>query len=678
MKKRILAMMTMMCMVVSLLACLGGSALAADGIELESPMLAEQVADGSLPPLEERLPAADDVYVESGNNPTETPSYGGTIRTINTGEWYYGPITEEPLFRLLDDGSVEPNVAKGYDVSDDGLVYTIYLRDGMKWSDGTPFTATDIVYYYNYVLIADVDPATGQVTKSNSTNYYNWYMTTDPADGLLKPAQMRYVDDTTLTITLYSPKPTLLQAICIDNKWLFCPKQWYKDIMAVDMDKPHWSGETDLKLIGGEGLVTITEEEALANAAARSELYSFDDYSMLCSELAHTYWKYAGRPTLRPWVMTSALTDQVLVFERNPYFWKVDADGRQLPYIDQLESVNMDASLWPQEIIAGNLDFLAFNDYEYPTYKASEAAGNYTVTDEIAPNWSSVCLQLNQGYGDAQYAELFANIDFRHALSIAADRDEMNELIFNGMQTPAQFAAPEGTSDYIEGAAEKWIEYDVDGANALLDGIDLISKEFNADGYRTFVGGEHDGEAVTLEVETCADSTVDAPFVALLAQMYKDIGIQVVEVSNTDGAARDQKFFSGDVAMAAYYNGAGSFSVMLRPDGVSAGRNNVCFTGKYGLEHADHLVAEEGTPMAELQAATQALASATTDEELQDAAKRIAQSHYENTWIIGYLVSSRHNSAVNNRIHNFPKGWVWCDELRYFGYAKPYTWFLQE
>lgn len=644
----------------------------------EAPMLAEMVTAGTIPALADRLPTEADVYVETEFAPQETPAYGGTMRTYNGGMWNYGPICEEPLFRLRDDGSVEPNVAKGYDLSDDGLVYTIHLREGMKWSDGTPFTAADCVYYYNYVLVTDVDNATGKVTRSNCGRFYNWYMTTDPTDGQLKPAQVRYVDDVTFTITLYSPKPTLLQAICIDNKWMFCPKEWYKDIMANDASAAHWSGETDLKLIGGDGLATVTEAEALANAAARSSLYTFDDYSMLCDQLGYRYWQYAGRPTLRPWNITNALTDQVLVFERNPYYWKVDAEGRQLPYIDKMECVTMDAGLYAQELIAGNLDFLGFDTDQFPVFKASEATGNYTVYTEVAPNWSACCLQLNQGYRDRQYGELFANIDFRHALSIAVDRNEINEVLFNGMLTPAQFAAPAGTSDYIEGASEKWIEFDVDQANALLDGVEGISADRNADGFRTFVGGANDGKAIVLEIETRADSASDAPAVALLAQYYKAIGIQVVEVSNTDNNARNEHFYAGDVTMSAYYGNNGSFNIMLRPDSVAANRNNLAFTGKYGLEHQDHLTPEPGSAMEELVSATQALVTATTMEELQAAAKRVAQSHYDSTWVIGYLTNSENFHAVSNRIHNFREGWVNCDELRFYGIAKPYTWFIQE
>jgi peptide/nickel transport system substrate-binding protein len=676
--KKLLSLVMAVMLLVGTMA--GFTALAEDEIVKEAPMLAEKVAAGELPALEERLPSAADVYVEEEYSPVgETPVYGGTLRTNNGGMWYYGPFAEEPLFRLLDDGTVEANVAKGYDLSEDGLVYTIYLREGMKWSDGTPFTATDCVYYYNYVLVTDVDNETGKVTKSNAGRYYNWYQTADPNDGnKMKPAQVRYVDDTTFTITLYSPKPTLLQAICIDNKWMFCPKEWYKDIMVNDASAAHWTGETDLKLIGGENLPTITEEEAVANALKKSALYNFENAAKLGDQLGYRYWQYAGRPTLRPWNITNALTDQNLIFERNPYYWKVDAQGRQLPYIDTVVFVSMDANLYAQEKIAGNLDLTRFDSADFPIYKMSEAIGNYTVYTEVAPNWTSSNIQFNQGYRDLQYRALFADINFRHAISIAADREELNEILYNGMLQPAQFAAPKGTGDYVEGAPEKWIEYDPDAANALLDQVEGISKDRNADGYRTFVGGEHDGQAVTIEVETCADSSTDSQLAALLAKYYKVIGLQIVESSNTDNNARNEKYYTGDVYMASVGGGGGSFNIMLRPDAVAANRNNCAFVGKFGLEHADALTPEPGSPMEELVNATKALVSASKLEELQAAAQRIAQSHFENTWVVGFLISAETYDAVSNRVHNFREGFVNCDELRFLGYAKPYTWFLQD
>ena len=698
MKKKAFSLMLAVLMLVGLLAGCGGNqpvteatentpagdntAPAAQSAEVpadvdvkESPMLQEMAAAGKIPALADRLPSESDVYVETEYMPEETPSYGNTLRVPNGGKWDWGSLMEEGLFRLLDDGTVEPNVAKGYDLSDDGLTYTIHLREGMRWSDGTPFTATDCVYYYNYVLVPEVNNETGEVTKSYTTKYYNWYKTEDPADGILKPAQVRYVDDTTFTITLYSPKPTLLQAIAIDNKWMFCPKEWYKDIVAVDMDAPHWTGETDLKKIGGEGLVTVTESQALENAKAKSSMYTFEDYSMLCKELNYYYWQYAGRPTLRAWTIQSPLTETTLVWERNPYYWKVDADGRQLPYIDKMTFTTMDESLIAQEIMAGNIDYSGFNVSDYSMYKASSIGGCYNVKTSVGVNWSAATLELNQTYKDPQYAQLFSQIDFRHALSIGVDRSEMNEILFDGLAEPTQFAAPEGTAEYIEGGPTKWIEYDVDGANALLDGIDMISSDLDASGYRTFVDGDNAGKPITLIVETTGDDN-SAKAVALLAQFYKKLGIQVVESANTDNNARNEKYYQGNEAMCAWGSGTGIVNVMLRPDYVALNRNNVCWAGLYGMEHQNNITPEAGTPMAELLDATKAMVSATTLAELQKAAMDIVENHYENTWIIGFLNVNDSYHAVNNRVCNWREGFVICDELRFLGNARPYSWYI--
>ena len=165
---------------------------------------------------------------------------------------------------------------------------------------------------------------------------------------------------------------------------------------------------------------------------------------------------------------------------------------------------------------------------------------------------------------------------------------------------------------------------------------------------------------------------------ALLAQYYNKIGIQVVESANTDNNMRNEKYYAGDVAMASYEGGTGVFNVMLRPDYLAANRNNNCWLGKYGMEHKDNITPEPGTPMAELVDATLDLVKAATMDELQAAGDKILQLHADNTWIIGFLDNSDNFYAVNNRVHNWRDGFVMCDELRFLGYGKPYTWFIQD
>ena len=646
----------------------------AEEIVKEAPMLAEMVAAGTLPELSERLPVEADIMVETEKTP-ENPQYGGTLRRNNGGEWDYGPFTEEPLFRLTEDGGVTPNVAKGYDVSDDGLTYTIYLREGMKWSDGEPFTAEDVAFYYNYMLVTDVDENGKAISGYNGTNY-NWYKTVDPADGLNKPAIVTVVDDYTFQIQLYSPKPLILQNIAIDNKWMFAPKHWYKDIVAFDSSKEHWTG-LDAKVLGGDGLTDLTEEQAVANAAARNARFTFDDYTQLGNQLGYMYWSYKDRPTLRAWTMDSEKTDQTYIFVRNPYYWKTDAEGRQLPYIDKVEMVTMDTGLYAQEMIAGNLDMATVEVGDFPTYKAGESAGDYTVYASLQPNWTVCSVELNQSYKDKQYAELFANIDFRHALSIAVDRNEMNEILYAGLAVPAQAAAPEGTAQYIEGAREKWTEYDPAAANALLDGIDMISKDRNADGYRTFTSGANAGKAVLINLEGHQKSN-SAEAIALMAKYYKEIGIQLVEITNTARNTRQQKVTNGDEVMALYEELLNVFNPSVRPDRVGANRNICTWVGKYGLEHQDALTPEPGTPMAEVVELTKKLQTASTVEEAMEIGDKLLQSHVENTWIIGYLSVLNKYTAMGNDVKNFDAGYISCDELRFYGNAKPYTWYMEQ
>ena len=121
----------------------------------EAPNLKALVDAGKLPPVEERLPDPEDVMVERKDS---VGTYGEAFNFTYGGkgsQWFYGKLTEEALFRFKTDGTVEPNVAKGYDVNDDATVYTIYLRKGMKWSDDEDFTADDVIFFYNEMCVIE-------------------------------------------------------------------------------------------------------------------------------------------------------------------------------------------------------------------------------------------------------------------------------------------------------------------------------------------------------------------------------------------------------------------------------------------------------------------------------------------------------------------------------------------
>ena len=283
----------------------------------EAPFL---TAAGTYGKVEDRLPVADDVMIESvdaAGNALEIGVYGGELkRSAGGGNWDAGKPIEEGLFRFNTSGTVEPNVAKGYDVSDDYTVYTIYLREGMKWSDGEPFTAEDCVWFYNAVCLNKVD---GKGVRSCHKD----------ANG--DPAVVEKVDDTTFTVTFGTPKYDFVEALTVDLKWHYAPKHVFEKMVDLVIESKGME-DGDAK--------TAKEAEALA-AAQEICGVEFSDVGKAGKEMLYYFWNYPGIPTLNPFVLSNeagknSIKGEYYEFVRNPYYWKVDAKGQQLPYMDKI------------------------------------------------------------------------------------------------------------------------------------------------------------------------------------------------------------------------------------------------------------------------------------------------------------------------------------------------------
>ncbi|MBQ4159047.1 MAG: hypothetical protein IJD86_13040, partial [Clostridia bacterium] len=278
-----------------------------------------------LPPVADRLPAEpmveDADYLAVG-------VYGGELKTsTSSSSWTTGKIIEEGLFRFTTEGVAVPNVAKGYDVNEDATVYTIYLREGMKWSDGAPFTAEDCVWFYNKVCLNKVDSKGVRACHKD-------------ADG--NPAVVEKVDDTTFTVTFATPKYGFIEALCVDLKWHFAPKHIFEGMV--------------------DDIIAGNNDAALAKAKEICGV-EFADVSKAGKEMLYYFWNYAGIPTLNPYVLsTEAGKNDVkgtyYEYVRNPYYWKVDTAGQQLPYIDKIVYTaiqNVDQSL--MLLLDGTVDF---------------------------------------------------------------------------------------------------------------------------------------------------------------------------------------------------------------------------------------------------------------------------------------------------------------------------------
>lgn len=225
---------------------------------------------------------------------------------------------EMGLFRFNSAGEVEPNVAKGYDVNADATEYTIYLRAGMKWSDGVDFTAEDCVFFYDHMCVPE--------TFGKSL----WDCFKD-SNG--DPCTFTYVDATTFKVSFKTSKPTFIKDLCINAKWCFAPKHYMETILP--------------EFIGDDA------------AQAKAEEMGFSDVAAMGKETGYYFWNVSGIPTLNPFVLSTEagkndVTGDYYEYVRNPYYWKVDQNGQQLPYTDKIEyTKNSDESQSLTRILGG-------------------------------------------------------------------------------------------------------------------------------------------------------------------------------------------------------------------------------------------------------------------------------------------------------------------------------------
>ena len=421
----------------------------------EAPILAEQVKAGKLPPVEQRLPAEPLVVpvVE------RTGQYGGVWRRAFLGPAdfnNYVRVVYDALARFSPDGAkIEPKIAAGWQSSADFRTWTIRLRPGARWSDGAPFTADDIVFWYRDVVL----------NKDLMPTVPGWIRN---ADGT--PAVVEKVDAQTVRFTYKQPATLFLTALANQDGGdrtyaVFLPAHYLKKF------HPSYVKREDIdKLVQAAGFKTWTELFAARNAP----------------------FENPERPTMGAWVPVTRVSDQVLTLRRNPYFVGVDPDGNQLPYLDEVRfTFFADIQALNLAAIAGEFDMQErhIQMTNYPVFKENEKGGKYRVITWPTFGGADAVVAFNQSYkADPEIAKLLATKDFRVALSHAINRGEIKESAFLGLGEPRQ-GMPAPWHPYYPGDewAKKYTEYKPDEADKLLDGIGLAKKD--AQGIRLLPSG---------------------------------------------------------------------------------------------------------------------------------------------------------------------------------------------
>ncbi len=465
----------------TLLALLAGFTLVAAGAWAqysEAPMLQEMVASGDLPPVGERLPE-EPLVVE----PVESVGqYGGTWRRAFKGikDFHaFGRLNYEPMLRWPRDPKdpVQPGLAKEWTWSEDGTELTLHLRRGLKWSDGAPFTVDDIIFWWEAI---ETD------TNVTAAPHAEWVI-----DG--QPMELTKIDDVTITLAFAGPNG-LAETVGL----AFHGNQWPLGFERFGFFAPRH----------------YLEQYHPAYNSNVSDYQQFEEKAFDFN---------IERPAMTPWRVTewgAGATE--LVAERNPYYWKVDIEGNQLPYIDRLHFTlvedNEAANLLA---IAGEIDMQTRHMQlsKFPVYAQNAEAGEYHTLLWSNAAASHATFFPNQSYGDPKYRALMQELKFRQALSLAIDRDLINEVVHLGLGTPRTESVVNDSALFQPDIEFYYAEFDLDRARGLLDEIGL---PVGGDGVRTFA----DGSPLELIVEAVGTGNTDALEIAV--EGWNDIGLKTV------------------------------------------------------------------------------------------------------------------------------------------------------
>ena len=449
----------------------------------EAPSLAAKVAAGELPPVEDRIPSEPLVWQPF----EEIGTYGGRMNFASVAiSVDIGNINRTDAVAYNMQGTKLVNDAvKSHEMSSDLTTVIYQLRKGHKWSDGAPFTSADFVWHYeNDMLNEELSPSgPGPKIAGN-------------------PPVVRAPDELTVEIS-------------------------YPEAVPILLDRLGRGGSER-----GVYVVSHYMEQFHADYNPNAEKEATDDgfdnwtqrYQAKKRWGAHQTWfteHAVDRPVLAPWTLTAHAADRAAL-ERNPYYHIVDTAGNQLPYIDGLDyELLSDKEVYQLRITAGALDFgqfeLDFNNM--PLYRDNEASGNYTTYICKALRSSALALLPNWTYKDEAVAEIFRELDFRFAISVAIDRDAINDAVYFGQAVPLQASILPSYSFYEEEWGSIATEFDPAKANELLDGLGLDQRD--SEGWRL----RPDGERLTLVFEIGDEEGPKDSIAELVAENWRDVGL---------------------------------------------------------------------------------------------------------------------------------------------------------
>ncbi len=585
----------------------------------QAPMLTEMVEAGTLPALEDRLPI-EPLVLEVVEQPGE---YGGTIRRaiLGGGDQHniVRTIGSDNMVRWDREWSeVRPNIAKSWDVSEDASKFTFHLREGMKWSDGAPFSADDILFWYEDVFNNEA------LTPTKDNTFI----------GPAGPAKVTKIDDYTVEFDFGAPNGLFIQNMAYG--FGYHPTVYAKHYL----EQFHEKYNPDIQAL-------IDAEPAASDWAQLFKLKAGPMDTPL-------FWQNPDRPTLHAWHLTNAYgsTERVIA-ERNPYYWKVDETGQQLPYVDRITYDQVeDVETILLKAFNGEIDYM-LRHVGRPANKAALTdnmeRGKYRFFDVGDLPSNIVILMLNLNHEDPVKREVINNKDFRIGLSHAMNRQEIIDLLYFGAGLPNQTAPREGSALYKEEYAKQYTEFDPDLANEYLD---KVMPEKDDDGFR--IGP--DGNRFTLVFLVADVFGLQYPdAMELVAGYAADVGVDI-QVRATD-RSRLIALHTANEQDAYLWNCSGgqadAYSAPLCYVPITS--NSVSWARKWAEWGADNTKGEEPPESVKaIFAKYNEVKAAPTPEVMKSAMQEVLDMAAEEFFTIGLVQNDPVFGIARNNVRNVP------------------------
>jgi peptide/nickel transport system substrate-binding protein len=607
---------------------------------VETPSLEADVASGKLPPVEERLPSNPRV-IDLAAMGREPGRHGGSIRMLMGDQNDIRLMTLFSYARFVGydlDYELKADILESFEV-EEGRIFTLRLREGHRWSDGHPFTAEDIRYTWEDVMndeeLSPIGPPHQMLVDGEKPKF-------------------EVIDDLTVRFTWSKPNPEFLPALAAPRPiFLAMPAHYLKDFHAKYQDP-----ETLAKLVAE---VSVSDWTRLHMRQARQ-------YRPENPEL----------PTLDPWRNSTEPPADQFEFVRNPYFHRVDSEGRQLPYADRVVMTMGSEDLIPAKAGAGDADlqarYIRFDNYTF--LKNAEERIGINVRLWKSGSGSAVALLPNMNAADPVWRPLLRDVRFRRAMSLAIDRTEINQVVYFGLaKESADTVLPESPL-YKEEYRTAWSQYDVDAANALLDELGL---ERGADGIRRLP----DGRLAELIVETSGEGTLETDVLELIGDHWRDVGLKLyIKVSQREMLR--SRAVAGDVLVSVWSGlDNGVPTPDMNPSQLAPTAQAQLQWPAWGIHYETSGVKGEAPDLPEAKKLVDLLdkwRGATTPDERRAAWHEMLSIYTDQVFSIGTINSTLQPVIVSSKLRNVPKEGIYAFEPgAFFGmYLMDTFWFSED